>query len=219
MSIATSISAGTSRYSHSCTEPGVFLNDFWHFFRVMSFRGRAVCCKKCLTPKVGRWTPLNATSKVIISSDNFFYTFLVRILELTEANETQTGRQQTAKETPSRVECTQHETQDIVPSSQVAATKLREKKRRAAVEDMVPSSQVAPTKLREKKRRAAVEDIVPSSQVAPTKLRENKRRAAVAPTKAVEKGDVRTHARDRQGSRRPLAFTPPLYWKGKPNKN
>jgi len=120
----------------------------------------------------------------------------VRILELTEANETQTGRQQTAKETPSRVECTQHETQDIVPSSQVAATKLREKKRRAAVEDMVPSSQVAPTKLREKKRRAAV-----------------------APTKAVEKGDVRTHARDRQGSRRPLAFTPPLYWKGKPNKN
>ena len=196
MSIATSISAGTSRYSHSCTEPGVFLNDFWHFFRVMSFRGRAVCCKKCLTPKVGRWTPLNATSKVIISSDNFFYTFLVRILELTEANETQTGRQQTAKETPSRVECTQHETQDIVPSSQVAATKLREKK-----------------------RRAAVEDIVPSSQVAPTKLRENKRRAAVAPTKAVEKGDVRTHARDRQGSRRPLAFTPPLYWKGKPNKN
>ena len=196
MSIATSISAGTSRYSHSCTEPGVFLNDFWHFFRVMSFRGRAVCCKKCLTPKVGRWTPLNATSKVIISSDNFFYTFLVRILELTEANETQTGRQQTAKETPSRVECTQHETQDIVPSSQVAATKLREKKRRAAVEDMVPSS-----------------------QVAPTKLRENKRRAAVAPTKAVEKGDVRTHARDRQGSRRPLAFTPPLYWKGKPNKN
>ena len=166
----------------------------------------------------------------------------MRILELTEANETQTGRQQTAKETPSRVECTQHETQDIVPSSQVAATKLREKKRRAAVEDMVPSSQVAPTKLREKKRRAAVEDmvpssqvaptklrekkrraavedIVPSSQVAPTKLRENKRRAAVAPTKAVEKGDVRTHARDRQGSRRPLAFTPPLYWKGKPNKN
>ena len=146
----------------------------------------------------------------------------MRILELTEANETQTGRQQTAKETPSRVECTQHETQDIVPSSQVAATKLREKKRRAAVEDMVPSSQssqVAPTKLPEKKRRAAVEDIVPSSQVAPTKLRENKRRAAVAPTKAVEKGDVRTHARDRQGSRRPLAFTPPLYWKGKPNKN
>ena len=111
--------------------------------------------------------------------------------------------------------------EDMVPSSQssqVAPTKLRERKRRAAVEDMVPSSQVAPTKLRERKRRAAVEDIVPSSQVAPTKLREKKRRAAVAPTKAVDQGDVRTHARDRQGSRRPLAFTPPLYWRGKPKK-
>ena len=142
----------------------------------------------------------------------------MRIRELTEDNETQTGRQQTTREAPSPVECTQHESEDKVPSSQVAPTKLRERKRRAAVEDMVPSSQVAPTKLRERKRRAAVEDIVPSSQVAPTKLREKKRRAAVAPTKAVDQGDVRTHARDRQGSRRPLAFTPPLYWKGKPKK-
>ena len=145
----------------------------------------------------------------------------MRIRELTEDNETQTGRKQTTRETPSTVECTQHESEDKVPSSQVAPTKLRERKRRAAVEDMVPSSQssqVAPTKLRERKRRAAVEDIVPSSQVAPTKLREKKRRAAVAPTKAVDQGDVRTHARDRQGSRRPLAFTPPLYWRGKPKK-
>ena len=142
----------------------------------------------------------------------------MRIRELTEDNETQTGRQQTTRETPSTVECTQHESEDKVPSSQVAPTKLRERKRRAAVEDMVPSSQVAPTKLRERKRRAAVEDMVPSSQVAPTKLRERKRRAAVAPTKAVEQGDARTHARDRQGSRRPLAFTPPLYWRGKQEK-
>ena len=142
----------------------------------------------------------------------------MRIRELTEDNETQTGRQQTTREAPSPVECTQHESEDKVPSSQVAPTKLRERKWRAAVEDMVPSSQVAPTKLRERKRRAAVEDIVPSSQVAPTKLREKKRRAAVAPTKAVDQGDVRTHARDRQGSRRPLAFTPPLYWRGKPKK-
>ena len=142
----------------------------------------------------------------------------MRIRELTEDNETQTGRQQTTRETPSTVECTQHESEDKVPSSQVAPTKLRERKRRAAVEDMVPSSQVAPTKLRERKRRAAVEDMVPSSQVAPTKLRERKKRAAVAPTKAVEQADARTHARDRQGSRRPLAFTPPLYWRGKQEK-
>ena len=145
----------------------------------------------------------------------------MRIRELTEDNETQTGRQQTTREAPSPVECTQHESEDKVPSSQVTPTKLRERKRRAAVEDMDPSSQssqVAPTKLRERKRRAAVEDIVPSSQVAPTKLREKKRRAAVAPTKAVDQGDVRTHARDRQGSRRPLAFTPPRYWRGKQEK-
>ena len=119
----------------------------------------------------------------------------MRIRELTEDNETQTGRQQTTRETPSTVECTQHES-----------------------EDKVPSSQVPPTKLRERKRRAAVEDMVPSSQVAPTKLRERKKRAAVAPTKAVEQADARTHARDRQGSRRPLAFTPPLYWRGKQEK-
>ena len=99
----------------------------------------------------------------------------MRIRELTEDNETQTGRQQTTREAPSPVECTQHESEEIVPSSQV-------------------------------------------SQVAPTKLREKKRRAAVAPTKAVEQGDVRTHARDRQGSRRPLAFTPPRYWRGKQEK-
>ena len=148
----------------------------------------------------------------------------MRIRELTEDNETQTGSQQTTRETPSPVECTQHESEEIVPSSQVsqvAPTKLREKKRRAAVEDIVPSSQVsqvAPYKLRDKKRRAAVEDTVPSAQVAPYKLREKKRRAAVAPTKAVEQGDVRTHARDRQGSRRPLAFTPPLHWGGKEKK-
>ena len=148
----------------------------------------------------------------------------MRIRELTEDNETQTGRQQTTRETPSTVECTQHESEDKVPSSQVTPTKLRERKRRAAVEDMVPSSQssqVAPTKLRERKRRAAVEDMVPSSQssqVAPTKLRERKKRAAVAPTKAVEQADARTHARDRQGSRRPLAFTPPRYWRGKQEK-
>ena len=122
----------------------------------------------------------------------------MRIRELTEDNETQTGRQQTTREAPSPVECTQHESEDKVPSSQVAPTKLRERKWRAAVEDMVPSSQ--------------------SSQVAPTKLRERKRRAAVAPTKAVEQADARTHARDRQGSRRPLAFTPPHYWRGKPKK-
>ena len=122
----------------------------------------------------------------------------MRIRELTEDNETQTGRQQTTRETPSTVECTQHESEDKVPSSQVAPTKLRERKRRAAVEDMVPSSQ--------------------SSQVAPTKLRERKKRAAVAPTKAVEQADARTHARDRQGSRRPLAFTPPRYWRGKQEK-
>ena len=119
----------------------------------------------------------------------------MRIRELTEDNETQTGRQQTTREAPSPVECTQHES-----------------------EDKVPSSQVAPTKLRERKWRAAVEDMVPSSQVAPTKLRERKRRAAVAPTKAVEQADARTHARDRQGSRRPLAFTPPRYWRGKQEK-
>ena len=122
----------------------------------------------------------------------------MRIRELTEDNETQTGRQQTTRETPSTVECTQHESEDKVPSSQVPPTKLRERKRRAAVEDMVPSSQ--------------------SSQVAPTKLRERKKRAAVAPTKAVEQADARTHARDRQGSRRPLAFTPPRYWRGKQEK-
>ena len=122
----------------------------------------------------------------------------MRIRELTEDNETQTGRQQTTREAPSPVECTQHESEDKVPSSQVAPTKLRERKWRAAVEDMVPSSQ--------------------SSQVAPTKLRERKRRAAVAPTKAVEQADARTHARDRQGSRRPLAFTPPRYWRGKQEK-
>ena len=122
----------------------------------------------------------------------------MRIRELTEDNETQTGRQQTTRETPSTVECTQHESEDKVPSSQVTPTKLRERKRRAAVEDMVPSSQ--------------------SSQVAPTKLRERKKRAAVAPTKAVEQADARTHARDRQGSRRPLAFTPPLHWGGKEKK-
>ena len=122
----------------------------------------------------------------------------MRIRELTEDNETQTGSQQTTRETPSPVECTQHESEEIVPSSQV--------------------SQVAPYKLRDKKRRAAVEDTVPSAQVAPYKLREKKRRAAVAPTKAVEQGDVRTHARDRQGSRRPLAFTPPLHWGGKEKK-
>ena len=74
MYVATSISASTSRYSHSCTEPGVFHNDFLtRVFQVLS--SGELCCKKCHTPKVGGWTPLNATSKVMYKVWQLFLNF------------------------------------------------------------------------------------------------------------------------------------------------